>query len=78
MFLLLLLLLYNGLKVVFSQYKVILRPAVWTAGNGAPLSHSGYLAYGNNQEETRVRSRHNNNSKRVIKNLEERNVGTKR
>ena len=42
------------------------------------VSHTGYLAYGNSKGETRGRSRPKNNSKRVVRNREERNVGTKR
>ena len=38
--------------------------------------YTGYLAHGNSKGEIRGRSRHRNNSKRVVRNLEERNVGT--
>ena len=42
-------------------------------------SHTGYLAHLNKKGEAkRRRSRHNNNGRRIVRNLEERNVGTKR
>ena len=40
------------------------------------VSHIGYLAYGNSKGEARVRSRHQSHSERVVKHMEERNVGT--
>ena len=40
-------------------------------------SHTGYLARGNSKDEERGKNRHKNNSKRVVRNLKERNVGTK-
>ena len=36
------------------------------------VSHTGYLVHGNSKSELRGRSRHNNKSKRVVKNLKER------
>ena len=39
--------------------------------------HTGFFVHGNSKGETRERCRYPNNSKRVIRNLEERNVGTK-
>ena len=36
-----------------------------------------HLTNGNSKGEVRGSSRHRNNSKRVVRNLEERNVGTK-
>ena len=36
------------------------------------------LAHGSSKNETGERSRHKNNSKRAVRNLEKRNVGTKR
>ena len=42
------------------------------------VSHTGYLAHKNSKDETRERSRHKNNSKRVARNLEKMNVRTKR
>ena len=41
------------------------------------ISHTGYLAHGNSKDEIRGRSRHKNHSHRVVRNMEERNVGTK-
>ena len=41
------------------------------------VSHTVYLVHENSKGETRGRNRHKNNSKRVVRNLEERNVGTK-
>ena len=41
------------------------------------VSHTGYLAHGNNMGGAKRRSRHNRNSKRVVRNPDERNVGTK-
>ena len=38
----------------------------------------GYLAHENSKGKARIRSRHENNSKRVVKHLEERNVDTKK
>ena len=35
---------------------------------------TGYLAHGNRKGEARGKSRYKNNSKRVVKNLEERNI----
>ena len=53
--------------------------SAWTIGNGIPctrcVSHTVYLAHGNIKDETRGRSRHKNN--RLVRNIEERNVGTK-
>ena len=40
-------------------------------------SHTGYLAHGNSKGEARRRSRHENNSKGGVTDIEERNVGTK-
>ena len=40
--------------------------------------HIGYLVHGNSKGEARGRNRHKSNSKRVARNLKERNVGTKR
>ena len=40
------------------------------------VSHTVYLAHGNSKGEARGRNRHKNNA-RVVRNLEERNVGTK-
>ena len=40
------------------------------------VSHAGYLTPGNSKGEARGRSRHENNSKRRARNIEERNVGT--
>ena len=40
------------------------------------VSHTGYLAHGNSKSEARRRNRHMNNA-RVVRNLEEMNVGTK-
>ena len=37
-----------------------------------------YLAHGNSKVEVRERSRHKNNSKRVVRNLDEMYVATKR
>ena len=39
------------------------------------VSHTVYLAHGNSKRE--ARDRHKGNSKRLVRNLEERNVGTK-
>ena len=41
------------------------------------VSHSGYLAHGNSKGEVRGRNRHKSNTRRVVRILEERNVGTK-
>ena len=41
------------------------------------VSDTGYLAHWNSKGGARGRSRHKHNSKRVVRNLEERNVGTK-
>ena len=40
------------------------------------VSHTEYLVHGNSKGEARGRSRHKNNSKRVVTNMEERNVDT--
>ena len=37
----------------------------------------GYLAHGSNKGVARGRSRHENTKKRVVRNMEERKVGTK-
>ena len=39
--------------------------------------HTVYLAHRNSKGESRARSRHKRNSNRVVRNVEERNVGTK-
>ena len=42
------------------------------------VSHTAeYLTHGNSKSEARGISRHMSNSKRVVRNMEERNVGTK-
>ena len=41
------------------------------------VSHTGYLAHGNSKGKERGRSRYKNNSERVVRNVEERNVSTK-
>ena len=41
------------------------------------VSHTRYLANGNSKGEARGRSRHKSNSKSVVRNLDESNVGTK-
>ena len=41
------------------------------------MSYTGYLAHENNKSDIKGRSRHKNNSKRVVRILEKRNVGTK-
>ena len=50
-------------------------------GSGIPctrcVSHTVYLAHEDNKGEARGRSRHKKNSKRFVRNLEERNEGTK-
>ena len=40
------------------------------------VSHTGYLTHGNSKGEAIGICRHKDNSKRVIRNIEERNVGT--
>ena len=40
--------------------------------------HKGYLAHVNSKSEIRGISRHKNNSKRILKRMEVRDVGTKR
>ena len=40
------------------------------------VSHTGYLTHGNSTSEARGRNRHQNISKRVVRRMEERNVGT--
>ena len=42
------------------------------------VSHTGYLQNENGNGEKRGRIRHQNNSKSVVKNLEERNVSSKK
>ena len=42
------------------------------------VSHTGYLAHENSKGEIRGKSRYENNSKRVLRNMEERNEGAKR
>ena len=55
----------------------------WTIGNGDPvhevcIPYMRYSAHGNSKGEARARNRHNlEKCKRVVRNLEERNVGTK-
>ena len=55
--------------------------SAWTIETEIPctrcVSHTGYLAHGNSEGEARGRNRHENNSNRVARNLEEKNVGTK-
>ena len=51
------------------------------AWNGYPMhgvcvSQTRYLAHGNSEGEARGRSGHMNNSKRKVRNTDERNVGT--
>ena len=41
------------------------------------VTRTGFLAHGNSKSEERGISRHKSNRKRVVRNLEERNVGTK-
>ena len=41
------------------------------------VSHTGYLAHGKSKGEARERNKHESNSKRVIRNLDERKVSTK-
>ena len=41
------------------------------------VSHTGYFAHGNNKGRTRGRTRYQNNSTRVVRNIEEKDVGTK-
>ena len=41
------------------------------------VSHTVYLAHRNSKSEVRGRSRRKRNSNRVVRNLEERDVGTK-
>ena len=41
------------------------------------VQHTGYMEHGNSKGEAEGKSRHDNNSKRVIRNMEERNAGTK-
>ena len=40
------------------------------------VSHTGYFAYENSNGEARGRIKHKNNSKRVVRNMEELNEGT--
>ena len=54
------------LKAVLDQYKVVHR-----------LKYKGYLEHGNSKGEVR-RRRQKNTSKRVVRNMEGRNVGTKK
>ena len=42
------------------------------------VSHTEYPALGNSQSEARGKSRHQNNRAKVVRNLEERTLGTKR
>ena len=51
--------------------------SAWTIGNGDPIHEVCIPDRGNSKGETRGRNRHKNNA-RVKRNLEERNVGTKR
>ena len=39
--------------------------------------HTGYLAHGNTEGKARGRSRHKNNNRREVRNVEESNVDTK-
>ena len=82
-----LLLLNTRLKIVFSRCEdvAINRNArdhlVWTIGNGDAMhrvyvSHTGYLTYGNIKDEIAGSSRHQNHSKKVVRNIEEIYVGT--
>ena len=73
--LLLLLLLYRRLKTVFSRREEVAEDrnikdnlvlALWERGSHARKVHTGYLAYENSKSEARGRSRHKNNSKRVV------------
>ena len=41
-------------------------------------SQTGYLAHGNSKSEASGRSRYKNNSKRVVRKIEKRNVRTNR
>ena len=41
------------------------------------VSHTVYLAHGNSKDEARGRSKHKRDRNIVVRNLEERNVGTK-
>ena len=53
---------------------------LWITGipcTGCVPHTAGYLAHGSSEGEARGRSRHKNNSERVVRNMEERNVGRK-
>ena len=41
------------------------------------MCHTGTFAHGNRKGEAKGRNRHKKNSKRVVRNLEGKNVGTK-
>ena len=74
----LVLLLFNGLKSVFRQWKVVPKTVIkWNhlEQDCRCVSYIAYLAQGSSKSETRERSRHKNNSK-ILRNQEERNVGT--
>ena len=42
------------------------------------VSHTGYFAHENSEGEARGGNRHKNKSRRVVRDLEEKNVGTKK
>ena len=41
------------------------------------VSHTGYLAHEKSESEAKVKSRHQNYSKQVVRNMEEKEIGTK-
>ena len=81
-------LLLRGLRGSWGQYELFTDRntrdhLAFTIGDGYPMHeaciplYTGYLAHENSKEEARGRSRHQGNSKRVVRNMDDRNVGTK-
>ena len=78
---------YRTLRAVFSRYEDVgkhqntrdhlaLTMGNWDLMHGECVSHTGYLAHGNSEGEARGRSRYKYITNTVVRNMEERNVGT--
>ena len=67
---------YHGSYSSFKSVRVV-HIVVVLDGACNTHCHKGHLAHGNSKGGARERNRHKNNSKRVVRNLKERNVSTK-
>ena len=71
-------------KAVLGQYRLFTDrntkdDLAWTTGNGDPMYGMCIqrVAHGNSKGEARGRIRHKSNSKKLVRDLEKRNMGTK-